>query len=157
MKKGDFREDLFYRLNVLRIELPSLRERKSDIPLLVDHFRLQLNAETGKNIEAIDESALNIFMSYDFPGNIRELENIMQYAFVLCKNSIINVKHLPKELTGGSQDDQSPKPLTLDALEKQAIREALSVFEGSPVKAAHQLGINPSTLYRKLKRYKIDN
>jgi transcriptional regulator with PAS, ATPase and Fis domain len=155
LKEGSFREDLYYRLNVLKLELPPLRERRGDIPLLVDYFRRCFNSETGKNIELLDDGSLNLLMRYSFPGNVRELENIIQYAFVLCKNSVITVKHMPGELTAG-KDDGGINPLTLEELEKKAIKEALLATNGNTVKAAIQLDINPSTLYRKLKRYKMD-
>ncbi len=154
LKAGSFREDLYYRLNVLKIELPALQDRRSDIPLLIDYYRRSLNFETGKNIEALNDSALNILMGYSFPGNIRELENILQYAFVLCKNSIITPSHLPKELLANNSERTKTKPITLVDFEKMAIREALINTNGNTVMAARQLGIDPSTLYRKLDRYK---
>lgn len=153
--KGLFREDLYYRLNVLRIELPPLRERRCDIPILIDHIRQQLNAETGKNIEAVDDAIINMLMHHDFPGNIRELQNIMQHAFVLCKDPVIGLHHLPPELITLLTKDDSGKALSLEALEKKTIREALLNNNGNKQRASVQLGINPSTLYRKMKRYKI--
>ena len=154
--EGAFREDLYYRLNVLRMELPALRERRSDIPLLVDHIRRRLNAEIGKNIEAVDDEVIDLLMSYHFPGNIRELENIMQHAFVLCKEQVIRRAHLPVELVAPAGPDGGAAPLTLREIEKRAIREALFDNGGNRTAAARQLGIDPSTLYRKLKRYRIE-
>lgn len=155
MQQGAFREDLYYRLNVLRLELPSLRERRCDISLLIDHLRRRLNAETGKNIEAVDDSVLTVLMRYDFPGNIRELENVLQHAFVLCKESVIQCSHLPKELAGQMSQDAGKGPLSLEELEKRAVREALADNVENRTAAARQLGINASTLYRKMKRYGI--
>jgi PAS domain S-box-containing protein len=155
VRNGSFREDLYYRLNVLRIELPSLRERRSDIPLLIDHFRRRLNAETGKNIEAVDDSVIAAIMRYDFPGNIRELENVLQHAFVLCKESAIHPAHLPKELVIEINQEPGKGPLSIDELERIAIRNALVDNGENRTAAAKQLGINPSTLYRKMKRYRI--
>jgi transcriptional regulator with PAS, ATPase and Fis domain len=152
---GSFREDLYYRLNVLRLELPSLRERRCDIPLLVDHFRHRLNAETGKNIEAVDDSVVTMLMRHEFPGNIRELENIFQHAFVLCKEPVILFTHLPKELATLIGPESGKGPLSLKELEKKAMREALRDNVGNRTAAARRLGINPSTLYRKMKRYRI--
>ena len=152
---GSFREDLYYRLNVLRLELPSLRERRCDIPLLVDHFRHRLNAETGKHIEAADDSVITAIMRHDFPGNIRELENMLQHAFVLCKESVIQLQHLPKELAMAIGRESGKGPLSLDELEKKAICGALMDNADNRTAAAKQLGINPSTLYRKMKRYGI--
>ncbi|MFC1497989.1 sigma-54 interaction domain-containing protein [Verrucomicrobiota bacterium] len=152
---GSFREDLYYRLNVLRIELPSLRERRCDIPLLVDHFRRRLNAETGKTIETIDDSVITAIMRHDFPGNIRELENVLQHAFVLCKGPIVQFAHLPKELAEEISKESGKGLLSLEQLEKKAIREGLLDNSGNRSAAAKQLGIDPSTLYRKMKRYGI--
>ncbi|MBN1676262.1 MAG: sigma 54-interacting transcriptional regulator [Kiritimatiellae bacterium] len=153
VQTGTFREDLYYRLNVLRLELPPLRERRCDIPILIDHFRRHLNAETGKGIEAVDDCVLNLLMSHDFPGNIRELENIMQHAFVLCKQSVILPAHLPKEFAERLGSRVTAGPLSLEELEKKAIREALFINDGNRTATSKQLGIDPSTLYRKMKRY----
>lgn len=155
VQDGSFREDLYYRLNVLRLELPPLRERRSDIPLLINHFLHRLNAETGKNIEAVDDSVVVAIMKHDFPGNIRELENVLQHAFVLCKERVIQLDHLPKELAEKTSKTTGKGPLSLDELEKNAIREALADNASNRTAAAKQLGINPSTLYRKMKLYSI--
>lgn len=155
VNQGVFREDLYYRLNVLRIELPPLRERRCDIPLLVDHFRRQLNAETGKAIQAVDQSVLDLFMEHDFPGNIRELENLLQHAFVLCKDPVIQLRHLPGDIVSRATPDNDTKPLSLRDIEKRAIREALAAHNNNRIRAAGQLGIDPSTLHRKLKRYHL--
>ena len=153
VKAGTFREDLYYRLNVVRLELPPLRERRSDLPLLVDHFRRHFNAEMGKNIELIDHSVIDMLMHYDFPGNVRELENIMQHAFVLCKESVIVPSHLPGSVVAEAGLVKEENPLSLEQLEKRAIRESLSSHDGNRAETARQLGIDPSTLYRKMKRY----
>lgn len=158
VKEGAFRQDLYYRLNVMRLHLPSLKERRCDIPLLVEHFRNRLNAETGKNIEYIDPGVYDVLMRHDFPGNVRELENIMQHAFVLCRGNTIQRQHLPGELisaTPAPDDEASSSPLTLQNIEKQAIQEALKNNAGNKSQTARQLGINPSTLYRKMRRYDI--
>jgi PAS domain S-box-containing protein len=155
MQQGAFREDLYYRLNVLRLELPSLRERRCDISVLIDHFRRRLNAETGKNIEAVDDAVLAVLMRHDFPGNVRELENILQHAFVLCKESVIQFSHLPQELATLANQEPDKGPRSLEELEKRAIHEALTDNVENRTAAAKQLGINASTLYRKMKRYGI--
>jgi PAS domain S-box-containing protein len=155
VRAGRFREDLYYRLNVLRIELPPLRDRRCDIPLLADHFRRRLNAETGKSIEIVDDSVIDLLMRHEFPGNAREMENIMQHAFVLCKESAIQIRHLPTEFIESASQLADPQPLSLEALEKRAIRDALHTNGGNRTLVAKQLGIDPSTLYRKLKRYGI--
>jgi len=155
VRQGDFREDLYYRLNVLRLELPPLRKRRCDIPLLVDHFRRRLNAETGKSIEHADDQVMGALMRYDFPGNVRELENIMQHAFVLCKEPVIQLAHLPKEFVTDFVQAPAKGAVSLEELEKRAIREALQDNAGNRTTTARQLGIDPSTLYRKMKRYGI--
>ena len=156
LREGQFRQDLYYRLNVVRIELPPLRERRCDIPLLAEQFRHRLNAETGKAIESIDADVLEILMRHDFPGNIRELENAMQHAFVLCRGTAIEPQHLPGELTAAMPSgDGTPLPLTLKTIEKRAIEEALRHNAGNRAATARQLGIDPSTLYRKMRRHGI--
>ncbi len=155
VREGAFREDLYYRLKVLRLELPPLRDRRCDIPLLADYFRRQLNAETGKNIEGVDDHVMNMLMSYDFPGNIRELQNIMQHGFVLCKDSIVGLAHLPGELTEAFTTASDTTPLSMEDIEKKAIAQALLANDNNRAAAARQLKIDPSTLYRKMKRYKI--
>ena len=96
LARGAFREDLYYRINVIKIELPPLAERREDVPLLVDHFIRQFNVRMGKRIAGVSKEVLNLFMQYDFPGNIRELENIIEYAYVLCRDSEITTAHLRK-------------------------------------------------------------
>lgn len=154
--RGTFRQDLYYRLNVVRLELPPLKERQCDIPLLVEHFRRRLNAEAGKSVESIDSEVLNMLMRYEFPGNIRELENIMQHAFVLCRSSLVQKSHLPRELLAAIEADSTPAPLTLRSVEKRAVQEALDHHGGNRTAAAKELGIDPSTLYRKMHRYGIE-
>jgi PAS domain S-box-containing protein len=156
IRDGTFRQDLYYRLNVLRLELPPLRDRRCDIPLLVDHFRRRLNAETGKHIERIDPKVCDVLMRHPYPGNIRELENILQHAFVLCRGAVIQCVHLPPGISAVAELDHVPTPLTLKSLEKRAIEEALRDHGGNRSAAARQLGIDPSSLYRKMRRYGID-
>jgi len=133
-----------------------LKDRRCDIPLLVEHFRRRLNAETDKNIERIDPAVLDVLMRHEFPGNIRELENIMQHAFVLCRGSTMDLVHLPGELPAAAESERSPAPLTLRSLERRAVQEALQHHGGNRTAAAKQLGIDPSTLYRKMHRYGIE-
>ena len=99
--RGSFREDLFYRLNVIKIELPPLASRREDIPLLIQNFIRKFNALKGKEIKGISDQALNILMQYNFPGNIRELENVIEYAFVLCRGDMIKTRHLSRDLRNG--------------------------------------------------------
>lgn len=155
LRDGHFRKDLYYRLNVLRLELPPLRERRCDIPLLVEHFRHRLNAETGKTIASVDPAVFDVLMRHDFPGNIRELENIMQHAFVLCRGTVIEPTHLPSELPSDESSKRQPLPLTLKSVEKRTIEDALRDNAGNRSATARQLGIDPSSLYRKMRRYGI--
>ena len=155
IRKGTFRQDLYYRLNVLRLELPTLRERQYDIPLLVEHFRHRLNAETGKNIERIDPTVFDMLMRHDFPGNIRELENIMQHAFVLCHSTVIEPTHLPGDFWTITPSESTPMPLTLKSVENRTIAEALRNHAGNRSAAARPLAVDPSSLYRKMRRFAI--
>ncbi|HSA16210.1 MAG TPA: sigma 54-interacting transcriptional regulator [Spirochaetota bacterium] len=154
VKKGTFREDLFYRLNVINLRMPSLSERTEDIPLLVSHFIKKYNILTGKNIEGVSDDVMNILMDYDYPGNIRELENIIEHAFVLCRESYIRREHLPKQLrTTGIPPDAGR---TLEEMEQLYINRALEKNSGNRTRAAQDLGIDTSTLWRKMKKYGIE-
>ena len=153
---GSFREDLYYRLNVLRLELPPLSERMGDVPLLIENFRNLLNAETGKNIEMVDDEVTDLLMQYDFPGNIRELENIMQHAFVLCRDSVIQCRHLPRDLQVKFDSEDGKQAVSMVDREKKAIIETLQICNNNRTATASMLGINPSTLYRKMKSYGIE-
>ena len=159
--QGTFRQDLFYRLNVVRLTLPSLSQRREDIPLLVDHFIRKFNAIKGKDIENISEEAMSLLFRYDYPGNIRELENFVEYAFVLCREKTIQVEHFPHELIdnqlrGGNHQEIEPVPYPLNQAEAKTIQEALSQFKGHRHKTADYLGINKTTLWRKIKKYGIN-
>ena len=156
VQDGSFREDLYYRLNVLRLELPPLCKRMGDVPLLIENFRNLLNAETGKNIEVVDDEVMDLLMQYDFPGNIRELENIMQHAFVLCRDAIIQRIHLPRDLQEKLSAADDEKAVSMVDREKRAIRETLLTCDNNRTATAAMLGINPSTLYRKMKSYGIE-
>lgn len=155
---GSFREDLFYRINVVRLSLPPLSRHKEDIPLLVDHFINKFNALKGKNIKDISRQAMNILMEYEFPGNIRELENFIEYAFILCHEGQINTHHFPRELLNkipAKQFEDIPIKNLLHQSEARTIIEILHKYNGSKVKTASQLGINKTTLWRKMKKYGI--
>ena len=158
VQKGTFREDLFYRIHVVRLELPPLRERREDVPLLIEHFITKFNRLQGKDVVGVADEVLARLMDYDFPGNVRELENIIEHAFVLCRSGLIQVSHLPAQVRGpatpGSLLELSG--LTLSAAEHYLIRDALSKHQGNRTAAAKQLGINPSTLHRKIKSLGID-
>jgi PAS domain S-box-containing protein len=158
--QGKFRDDLYFRLAVVKLDLPSLMERREDIPYLVDHFINKNNARRGKNIISVSPEVMNILLRHDFPGNIRELENIIEYAFVVCRGSIIQKDHLPQELLEPQADyaaaGKETNPLTMAIDEQTRLKEILKKHNGNQSRAARELGINRSTLWRKLKRYGID-
>jgi PAS domain S-box-containing protein len=158
VEDGTFREDLFYRINVIRLELPSLRERREDIPLLVEHFIGRFNRLQGKDVIGVSDEVLAILMKHDYPGNARELENIIERAFVLCRGGMIGIEHLPPELGRELEKSQrdSPTGMTLRALETLHIEDALRRTDGNRQAAAKELGIHPSTLFRKIKDLGIE-
>ena len=153
VKEGKFREDLFYRVHVVRMELPSLRERREDLPLLIDHFVARFNRLKGRDVAGLSDAALARLMEYDFPGNVRELENVIEHAFVLCRSGLIEPAHLPPHLRGEENGipSQLPAGLTLEAMEKLLLRDALRRNQGNRAAAARELGIDTSTLFRKIK------
>ncbi|MFH1688327.1 MAG: sigma 54-interacting transcriptional regulator [bacterium] len=156
---GKFRDDLYFRLAVVKLELPSLKQRPEDVPHLVDHFIKRFNARTGKRILSVSPEVMAILMRHDFPGNVRELENIVEYAFVLCHSSIIQAEHLPLELRlkpDLTDSTSADTPLGKVVDERDEIFRALREADGNLTHAAKQLGIHRTTLWRKLKRFKID-
>jgi len=164
VKLGAFRGDLFYRLNVVRLSLPPLSRRREDIPLLIEHFISKFNAIKGKEIDGVSDDTLDILMMHDFPGNIRELENIIEYAFVLCRGHLIEVRHLPRELQESvlrkthqeaAANRISPGPPPLGAAEAAAILDVLRKNGGSRIRTAMALGIDKTTLWRKMKKFGI--
>ncbi len=161
VRKGGFREDLYYRLNVVKIILPPLRERREDIPLLIDHFLEQFNVRMGKSIAGVTPEVLRCLMEYPFAGNVRELENAIEHACVLCRGRHIEIEHLPPEIretVEASADEGSPTTGTLPVLrstEIQLIRKTLSKHDGNRLEAARELGLHKTTLWRKMKRYGI--
>jgi transcriptional regulator with PAS, ATPase and Fis domain len=154
LQKKTFREDLYYRVNVVRIELPPLRERREDIPLLVDHFIAHFNRLQQKSIRGIDAEALSLLMAYHWPGNVRELENAIERAFILCTQGRIAMAHLPEELTAGRV---SP-PVAADIetlhnlIDAQSIQTALEQNNFNRLATAKALGIHKTTLFRRMKR-----
>ena len=153
VQEGRFREDLFFRINVVRLSLPSLVERKEDIPLLVDHFIDRFNHLNGKNMVGISHEAMTALMLYDWPGNVREVENAIEHAFVLCQEDLIRMEHLPDQI----KPDNNPSPfmqsgLTLKEIEKRAIQRALMKNHWKRVATARELGIDKNTLRRKIQR-----
>jgi len=154
VKKGNFRDDLFYRLNVITVELPRLRDRKEDIPLLVGHFVKKYNHIQGKNIEGVTDEVMTVLMDHDYPGNIRELENILEHAFVLCRESYIGISHLPQHFRGDGVPVNDA--MTLEEIERLYMLRALERNSGNRSKTARDLGIDASTLWRKLKKYGVE-
>jgi len=158
VKKGKFRDDLYYRINVMKLELPPLRDRKEDIPLLVDHFISRFNRLNNKNICCVTNEVTAALLAYDFPGNVRELENIIEHCFVLCEGEIIEVKHLPASVRPDlkKENAKNSEPATIKQMEIILITQALKRNKGNKTAAAKQLGIDKSTLFRKMKAFDIN-
>jgi PAS domain S-box-containing protein len=156
---GRFRDDLYFRLGVVRLSIPSLRERREDIPYLVEHFVQRFNAKRGKAIAGVTPAVMELLMRYPFPGNVRELENIIEYGFVLCHDRLIDVRHLPEELQPRPDTGEvvtAANGSSLQLAEADAIRAALARCDGQRERAAAELGVSRTTLWRKMKRYGID-
>jgi PAS domain S-box-containing protein len=162
VRQERFREDLYYRLNVVKISLPPLRRRKEDIPLLIDQFIMEFSTLMAKDIVGISTPALNLLMAHDFPGNIRELKNIIEYAFILCEGGYIQPEHLPQPFAGGSADpgDGGPvipeKAQTLEEIEQQAIYLSMKKHRGNQHAVCGELGISRNTLRRKMHKHGLD-
>jgi DNA-binding NtrC family response regulator len=154
--EGRFRDDLFYRLNVIEVRIPPLRDRREDIPLLVEHFLERLSHELGKDIGEISDEALKLLMDYNWPGNVRELENAVERAMVTCRGHRLTAD----EFGFLAQNDASkgwpvPSGMTLQEMEKLLIAATLQRTGGNIKESASILGIDRSTLYEKIKRYEI--
>ncbi len=154
VKDGKFRQDLYYRINVIRLFLPPLRERKEDIPLLIDHFLGLFSAMKNKTISDIAPAAMAILLDHDYPGNIRELRNIIEHAFVLSRSSVIGVDDLPDYLRPDTPTAPDDAP-SLEELESRLILSALRKHNWNRGDAAAELGIHKTTLWRKMKRFGI--
>jgi two-component system NtrC family response regulator len=162
IREQRFREDLYYRLNVVSLFLPPLRDRKEDIPILLDHFLKKFGKANGKEDLEISREARDLLLRYNYPGNIRELENLVERAVVLCRGRLITTREVPFHLKDGVGEGGAPLPpadlpLTdrLDALEKTLIQQALEAAEGVQTRAAEKLGISERVLRYKLKKYKL--
>ncbi len=184
---GEFRDDLYYRINVVRLTLPPLARRREDIPLLIDHFIARMNARMGKSIEGVADDALELLMRHSYPGNIRELENVIEHAMILCHGRWVTKEHLPDELIvavrgrGGDRDEPAgpsraalptPEGLEKDThgavpteraagnalarAEAAAIIETLERHGGNRRRAAAELGIHPTTLWRRMKKLGLE-
>ena len=158
VKEGTFREDLFYRLNVVVMDMPPLRERKEDVPLLIDHFLKRFAAENGKNVTGITSEARDLLLKYDYPGNVRELENIIERAVVISRNSVISVDDLPFDEDRIYPEDAGKKGEgllrgSIEEMERKLILEAMEKSGDHQTKAAEILGISERMLRYKLKKY----
>jgi DNA-binding NtrC family response regulator len=158
---GRFRPDLFYRVNVVNIHIPPLRERTEDIPPLIKYFLQKYNERFNKNIISITRDALFFLINHDYPGNIRELENIIQHGVLLADNNVIEKTSLPPQVfqraqlaLEGSRKEQS---VNMQQAEEDLIKQALTRFDGNQTETAKSLGISRSTLWRKIKAYKLEN
>ncbi|MGN7613955.1 sigma 54-interacting transcriptional regulator [Magnetococcales bacterium HHB-1] len=175
--QGEFREDLYYRLKVVELRLPPLRERREDVPLLVEHFIHQFNPSFGKSIASVSPEVMQLFMNHTWPGNVRELKHVIEYAFVVCRDSQITTESLPEEFRHKELDPVqpeitltehpppqapiNPQPSTPDTLatlpsEEERILQALEKARWVKTKAAKQLNMSRNTLYRKMRRYQIN-
>ena len=168
MEQGNFREDLYYRLNVIRLRLPPLREREEDIPLLMDHFMKKFAAEQGKNISKVSSLVMRVLCNYHYPGNIRELENIIERCVTLEQSDQLTAENLPPKLIEGTRE--TPSPLTekeiphdgidlnhtLDNVERDLINRALGITGGNRSRAARLLGISFRSLRYRLVKLGMD-
>jgi len=163
--EGKFREDLFYRLNVILIRLPELCERTEDIPLLVEHFIERFNHHMGRDIHGVDAEAMALLVRYPFPGNVRELENVLEHAYIVTRGPNIGLEDLPNFIIEGrrrvaiqhgppvpTRQDWNPR---ISGLDRQALIECLEQNYWSIPRAANMLGIHRTTLWRKVKKYNI--
>ncbi|MBN2451628.1 MAG: sigma 54-interacting transcriptional regulator [Lentisphaeria bacterium] len=157
VREGIFREDLYYRIRVVHLNLPRLAQRREDIPLLVDHLIAKFNHLQGKDIAGVSDDVLACLMVHDYPGNVRELENIIEQAFVLCRAGLIEPNHLPPELRPKTaQGIPGGQPMSLESIERFSLLDALRRRRGNRRLAARDLGIHVSTLYRKIRTLGIE-
>jgi transcriptional regulator with PAS, ATPase and Fis domain len=162
LEQGTFREDLYYRLNVLPINIPPLRERKEDIPFLADHFVKKLRKDLGTPVQSISEAAIQRLREYHWPGNVRELENVMERSMVLAAGSVLEAADIkldlaPKPRLAGFADGFLPEGMTLDEYERSIIREALHRAEGNKSQAARLLGLTRNALRYRLSQMGIES
>jgi len=154
VRRGEFREDLYYRLKVVKVSLPPLRERPEDIPLLVDHFCKSYNKKLKKNIRGVSDQVLRTFMYYPWPGNVRELMHAIEHAYILGQDPAITVDDLPSEIRDYSKS-KIPVPKDKSTLQPDDIIQALEKTDWNKAKASRLLGVSRQTLYRKIEDYKI--
>jgi PAS domain S-box-containing protein len=160
VSQGKFRDDLYFRLAVVRLSIPPLCERRQDIPFLIDHFIQRFNARRGTRVQGVTPAVMEILLRHPLPGNVRELENIIEYGFVLCHDGLIDVQHLPAELQAPAGSPAAAlwpsQPTPLEQSEAEAIRLALSRNQGNRDKTAAELHISRTTLWRKMKKHGIE-
>ncbi len=158
VRQGKFRQDLYYRLVVYPIEIPPLRERRDDVPVLVEHFLAKYAPDANRSVSRVHPEAMQRLMAYDWPGNVRELENMVHRAMLVCGGGELTVEDLPPELGGGNltePGDEVDHFLSLEEMERRAVRRAVESCQGNLSLAARRLGIGRSTLYRKMEQYDI--
>ena len=160
VKEGRFREELLYRINVITIALPALRERRDDIPLLANHFLRKYEKQLGRSTMRFSKGAMRVMVGYAWPGNVRELENSVERAAILAETDVLHAHDLPDKLSDKSVTPPASSEgsgITLEELEREHIRQVLVRVQGDKVRAAEALGIHLSTLYRKVQRYRLEN
>ncbi len=155
IKLGMFREDLYYRLNVVAIELPALREKQEDIPLLISHFIDKFNKEFNKTIQTLSEDVLHLFMNYHWPGNIRELKHTLEHAFIVSRQPVITLSDLPRRFPGLMDINKREQKMSTDIDDPEIILKALEQAEWKKAKAARLLGVNRKTVYRKMRKFNL--
>jgi PAS domain S-box-containing protein len=158
-KTGTFRQDLFYRVNVVKIEAPPLRQRREDIPMLVEHFVARFDRLQAKSVTGVSPEVLSLLMAHDYPGNVRELENLVEHAFVLCSRGVIELAHLPSEFSARAPRGGLPAadmPSAVRLAEAEAIRAALDRHGGNRLAAARELRMHKSTFFRKVRALGLD-
>jgi len=157
--KGHFREDLYYRLNVVHVEMPPLRERREDIPALITRFLREASALHGIEAKSLSQRAYDLLLQYSWPGNIRELKNCIESALIISEKNTIDIADLPRAVAGSHavnrSDGAPPSESSLEEIERAAVEEALRVTHGNKTKSAALLGIQRSTLYYKMKKYNL--
>ncbi len=152
---GHFRDDLYFRLNVVRLQLPPLADRRDDIPLLVERFVEKFNTMLDRSIRGVTDEVMLMLMMHEYPGNVRQLENIIEHAFVMCRDDVIDVHHLPAEMFV-TQKQPHPHPgQPIDRGERQILIDALARYEGNRILAAQALGMHRTSLWRKLKKHNL--
>ena len=154
VKRGEFREDLYYRLKVVEVSLPPLRDRREDIPVLVAHFLEQFNKQFHKAIGTVSADVEKIFLNYPWPGNVRELKHAIEHSFILCRGDTITADHLPHHLIASWEAGDSPRPASGN-IDAQTILQALEKTAGNKARAARLLGVDRKTLYRNIEKYNI--